>query len=369
MDLSGYFCSRPFSLMEIHGDLEAFACCPDWLPVKLGNMETNNLMEVWNALPIQEIRRSILEGDYSYCDKLRCPYISGRGLEKVEKVSQPYKDIIAEKRVVLEAPPLEIALCYDLTCNLSCPSCRKSKIVLRSGSEFEKKRVFTEKILDFLETHGRSQRIILRVSGSGEPLASPLFLQLLTRLDANQLPLLELILQTNGTLFTPRLWQQLSKAKRAIQYLSISIDAASEATYRKVRRGGNWNRLQENLAFIAELKKRGEILLVSFNFVVQNENFFEMADFVRWAQSLGVVNEIFFTPVFDLKTWSKEEFDRQCIWNPDHPHYPQLLEVLKDPIFDSPKVFLANLSDIREQALKKSTHKAILSQSELSKSL
>ena len=48
-DLRGRFCSRPFSLFEMHENGSVFLCCPTWLPGPVGNLNTQDAREIWNS--------------------------------------------------------------------------------------------------------------------------------------------------------------------------------------------------------------------------------------------------------------------------------------------------------------------------------
>ena len=48
---------------------------------------------------------------------------------------------------------------------------------------------------------------------------------------------------------------------------------------------------------------------------------------------------------------SKQDYEQQAIWKTTHPEYEQFLEVLRDPIFDHPKMLLGNVSAYREKAI------------------
>jgi hypothetical protein len=74
IDLKKYFCSVPFKNLEIHTKV-CFACCPSWLPNKIETSEIP-LKDVWNSDPIVDIRNSIIDGSFKYCDKELCPYLS-----------------------------------------------------------------------------------------------------------------------------------------------------------------------------------------------------------------------------------------------------------------------------------------------------
>lgn len=349
--LEGRFCERPFELMEIHRDFHAFACCPSWLPTVIGNCETTGLMDVWNSAEAQAVRAGILDGSFRHCDHRECPRIQSLDLPHVGDLGPSRRRLYDEGRVVLDRPPSHFALCYDDTCNLACPSCRRERIMDVAGRGFERKLRFTEKLLGDITEAARDHAVWLRVTGSGDPIASKVFRSLLNGLDGSALPRLKVILQTNGLMLTEGVWAELEAIHSNIHSLSISIDAASEATYARTRRYGNWRQLMKNMEFFATLARRGEIRRLDCNFVVQTENYREMGDFVDLCTSFEVVDKIFFSLVNDWGTWSRADYLHQCIWKRDHPEFEAFLDVLTDRRLDDPAVDLGNLTAYRAHAL------------------
>jgi Radical SAM superfamily/4Fe-4S single cluster domain/Iron-sulfur cluster-binding domain len=350
-DLTGRFCERPFELMEIHREFYAFACCPSWLPTIIGNCETSNLMEVWNSQKAQAVRTGILDGSFRHCDHRECPRIQAGTLPKVSELSPRHRNIYEAGQVVLKHLPSQIALCYDDSCNLSCPSCRTQRIMDVAGQGFERKIRFTDQLMAQLLDHVRNQVVWLRVTGSGDPIGSKVFRHLLTRLDGHSLPNLKIVLQTNAVMLTPKVWHEMHGIHGNLHSISISIDAASEATYAKTRRLGNWQQLMENIRFIIDLARNGMIKRIDCNFVVQTENYREMGDFVSLCTGFGSVDKIFFSLVNDWGTWSRAEYAHQCIWKTDHPEFDNFLATLRDPRLAYPSVDLGNLTAYRARAL------------------
>ena len=126
--------------------------------------------------------------------------------------------------------------------------------------------------------------------------------------------------------------------------ICVSVDAACEATY-KLNRGGSWQQLQDNLAFISSLPG----VKLEMNFVVQTNNFKEMPDFVKLAFGYSA-KFIFFA---GLRNWNApkritgavfSDLDHQsrAVHLPSHPQHEQLIEVLRDPIFRDPRILLAD---------------------------
>lgn len=350
-NLNGRFCSRPFSLLEIHKEFYSFACCPSWLPTVVGNYKTTPLMQVWNSQEIQKIRASILDGSFSYCNHEQCPYIQEGSLPLAKDMRGEYREIIDHQITELTRPPVEYALCYDDSCNLACPSCRADRMQFNSGPEYEIRKVVSDKFLEEVLSQSTHSEVILRVTGSGDPFASKIFNRLLTSIDGQRFSNLKISLQTNGLLFTPKAWGQLHKLHNNAIWVGVSIDAASAATYAKVRKFGDWGLLLENLNFLSELQVSKKIKSLQTNFVVQTDNFHEIVDFAYLCLRHPGIKNIFYSLVTDWGSWPQEEYIRQCIWREAHPQYKDFLTVLASPILDHEKISLGNLTAHRQRAL------------------
>ena len=74
--IEGQVLSMPFEKLVLQSD-GARLCCPSYLPVVVGDVNTQTLDEIWNSEMAIEVRRSIIDGDFKYCLDL-CPAI-GQG--------------------------------------------------------------------------------------------------------------------------------------------------------------------------------------------------------------------------------------------------------------------------------------------------
>jgi molybdenum cofactor biosynthesis enzyme MoaA len=162
---------------------------------------------------------------------------------------------------------------------------------------------------------------------------------------------MEIALQTNGVLLTPRNWQRMKRIHENISSIIISMDAASEETYNITRRGGHWQTMLDNSARMGELRRKGEIKKLRFDFVVQKANFREMNDFTQLSKSLGA-DTAYFSRLIDWGTWPKDAFLDQCVWLDGHPLQSEFREVMRDPVLGDPFVDLGNMSDYRAEALR-----------------
>jgi sulfatase maturation enzyme AslB (radical SAM superfamily) len=183
------------------------------------------------------------------------------------------------------------------------------------------------------------------VTGSGDPLASSLYREFLQNLDFSKYPKLQIELFTNGLLLTPMMWDSLHKINPAIYKIRISIDAANEHTYRLNRRGGNFKILLENLEFIKKLRNSGDIEQFYIQFVVQKNNYKEMKKFVELGKKFSC-DHVVFSKIRNWGTYTKKEYSEIAVHEKSHPEHRDLLEILKNPIFKDPFVWMIDLNHL-----------------------
>lgn len=359
-NLKGRFCRNPFVQMDVYEDGRAYSCCSSWLPTPIGNINRIGVHEAWNSNASQQIRESIFDGSFKYCHQKVCPAIQQDTLPTIEEARKDpqLREIIDQRQVRLEQPPLFINLCNDASCNLFCPSCRTQRINYPHGKEYEKRQHLQDKVTEALFSTPTDRDFTVNVTGSGDPFASKVFREFLYNLNGEDFPNMRINLQTNGVLLTPRNWQRMHKIHKNIATVLVSFDAASEPTYNITRRGGKWDLLLENAARLGDLRKTGELGLLRFDFVVQRANYREMADFVAIGKRLGA-DQVTFSMVLDWGTWSIAEYEQQCIWKQDHPEFEDFITALEDDIFDDPIVALGNVTEYRGMARERQRARAL----------
>jgi MoaA/NifB/PqqE/SkfB family radical SAM enzyme len=228
----------------------------------------------------------------------------------------------------VEKPPVTLAMLTDRTCNLTCPSCRREH-------QTDKPAMSVQAMVDRLP----GLRVITLLL-SGDPFASRHAMDFLTSGD-HALP--HVIIWTNGLLL-PKSWPRI---KRKVTVVVMSIDAATQATYEQVRRGGRWGELLTALAFCRDLKDSGEIVEWQINFVCQAANYREMPAFVE----LGLeyhCTRVQFAAIASWPHLTPAEWERMNIANPTHPEFPQLCQTLADSRLRLP---IADTSALSPEAL------------------
>jgi MoaA/NifB/PqqE/SkfB family radical SAM enzyme len=352
VSLQGRFCENPFRQVDLEPNGAAFACCSAWLPTPMGNLRNKSLMELWNGNAMQKIRESIYDGSFRYCRHDRCPVIRNGMLPSLKDGEQDrdFGPAVKARRTTLENPPRYVNLVNDRSCNLYCPSCRTERINFNEGPEYEKAARLQARLLEPYLQAPHDREFEINITGSGDPFASRAYRELLYSLDGSLYPNMKIALQTNGVLLTPRNWERMRKIHANISTILISFDAATEETYGHTRRGGHWPTLIANCRRLGQLRARGELRHLRFDFVVQRENFREMPGFVRLAKELGA-DVAYFSRMLDWGTWPHFEYLERCPWETGHPLRQPFMAVLRDPVFDDPCVDLGNLSDYRAESL------------------
>lgn len=339
----GLFCPQPFEYAQVEPDGSLYLCCPQTLPQPVGNLQRDSLMEAWSSEAAARVRASVLDGTYRYCSERTCGLLQQRMLPRVEEVTDPFhRRILDEGLVRLERGPATINLSYDRTCNLACPSCRTGLIVAR-GTERDRVARIHEKVLGaHLADAGR-----LILTGSGDPFASHFYLQFLRTFEPESAPGLRIQLSTNGLLLNPATWESICHP--LIDWIDVSVDAATPATY-GLNRGGDFERLLENLEFLAGLRAAGDLRLFQLHYVVQANNYREMPAFAELGLRLGC-DRVCFKQLVNWGTFPQDELLRRAVQMPGHPEHGRLLEVLRDPVLQHPRVYFHDLGRLHQAAL------------------
>lgn len=257
-------------------------CCPAWNSLGMVPLEGKTFKEVWNSPKIQ---KAISSNEMCFTS---CPYYNKVG-------------------TVTGKPGItRVMVSFDETCNLKCQTCRTK--ILKSDPEVLQKR-FKELEEDFKDLED------IEISGSGDPIASPVTRRWLQSLTREKFPKLKTItIQTNGLLFTEKFYRSLPEfVRERLKKVIVSIDAVNKETYEKIRIGGDWGKLQKNLKFLSTLNL-GRV----FCFVVQRDNYLQIEEFCKMAESYHA------RAYYEQVAWwqsrvSKEEFDRQNIFADSNP--------------------------------------------------
>ena len=184
-------------------------------------------------------------------------------------------------------------------CNLACVMCPRSLGKSPTGGSGDITLEAFDR-LDGLLSH--LDNVVL--SWIGEPLLHPQFDQVLQRVKAHKA---KVHVTTNGMLIDDEL--AILLVRQRLDGLAVSVDAADEVLYRRIRRGGDLARVKENIRRIQRAKHRyrSKLPYVQIACVVSPENADQLPTIVRLAQELGVrrvtfslIDDFGLTPEYDL---------------------------------------------------------------------
>tara|TARA_Y100000592_G_scaffold76050_1_gene118957 strand:- start:9172 stop:10215 length:1044 start_codon:yes stop_codon:yes gene_type:complete len=323
IDKTKYICSAPFNYTEVFDDRQ-YLCCPSWLPVDI--WDGKSIKSSFFSEKAIDVRESIIDGSYKYCDDKQCPYLSG--LKNNQYSSKFIEKNNASINYFRNKNNIRtVNFCFDRSCNFQCPSCRSELI-----NYYGKDRKQVEKKLDEITNEISSTVKRLYLTGTADPFYSKSFRQFLETLDTKKFTELESIhLHTNGSLWNKSMWERVKAIHPYVNSCEISIDAATKETYEnKTRIGGKWDVLLDNLKFITSIKT---IKFFSFSFVVQDSNFREMQRFyeliTNYMKDSDAKYDVFFNAIVNWGTYSDDEYNKKNVTDINHKYHQEFLDILE----------------------------------------
>lgn len=331
-------CCMPFENIEMNIDGSVYTCCPNWInQYSIGNMYEKSIAEIWNDQKIKELRKRVLNNDYSLCSKEICFNLSN----KFYQSSIEDRDI----KVHMDKMPTYIKLAYDRECNIACRICRED--VTKSTPEELKKldNIFETKILPCLKDAKR-----ITINATGDPFGSRHSIKVIKRI-SKEYPKIRFDINTNGLLCTKKILKNFGIIDK-MDILRITVSATTKETYSKMVKNGEkyFDLLCSNLEEMKDLKKEKNFEFY-LHFVVTSQNYKEMVDFINFSKYYTAIpslwefrSESIVYPKNVDKTWA--------ITFPEHKEHKELLKYLKNDVFKNYEFSLSPiLLNLRKQAL------------------
>lgn len=348
-DLSDRFCAAPFTKFETLIDGTVAPCCSIWTKKRLGHLERQNAEEIWNSEDAQDMRASILDGSFRHCNKQRCTLIMEDQLPKRSEIEdETLKAIIDEEKTSLDSSPSWLFLAHDITCNLACPSCRAGMIVADEAQEKRFEKIEREVFFPLL---GSDDKITVSVSGQGDAWSSQHYRSIFRYLadhDTNA----ELNIHTNALLMGPKRWNEYIGLEKYAPLVDVSIDAATPWVYEYVRQPGKWERLEPNLRFIADKRRKGIFREFHLNATIQMDNFHEIPALIDLAGDLSADSMRLYM-MQNTGGHLARDFKTKNIADEQHPMHLAFLETLRDPRLALPFTHMYDVAGWRETALRR----------------
>lgn len=329
-------CDLPWNTLGINANGEIFICnSPSWIPKFVGNIQKiDSIYDALNSDLALKIRNEIINNRYFYCNNEIC-----RFFEKIPAESynlQPDSDsqslvelpVSIDDKLKVSTIPNNIIFDFDYTCNFICPSCRTELI---NNNKHHVIRKINDNIVDKIKTliidQIDSRPISIRWCG-GEPFISESYVSLINYIIDSDKTNIRHIFQTNGSYLQTK-QDLLQRLLPSTQEVHISFDAATEATYHKIRVNGQWNLLLDNVRWLIHIvSKYNFSTKITANFVVQLDNYKEIPLFVELCAQLGI-KHINFQKMWNWGTWRQDVFDSKNIYNSKHPKFYELQKIFK----------------------------------------
>lgn len=255
------------------------ACCQNDFHL-LGNITEQRLSDIWRGDAARTLRRAMERHDLDLgCDFCEWQVAKGRADLAFARWFDEFAVETGEP-----AWPQQLEMAVSNTCNLQCVMCDGEW-----SSSIRSKRealpplpkvygdAFFEDLTEFLP-HLRRVKFL-----GGEPFLAAETLRVMDLLIGLGLRT-ECHVTTNGTQWTPRVERILDGLPVGV---SVSVDAATAATYESIRVGSSWDTLLTHLdRFHERAEAHGTYLGLTYCLMVPNWH--EFFDFCRFADARGV---------------------------------------------------------------------------------
>jgi radical SAM protein with 4Fe4S-binding SPASM domain len=200
-------------------------------------------------------------------------------------------------------------------CNLKCPLCPAGQGLIKRKRENMSFSDF-KKILDKMG----DQIIHLRLWNWGEPLLNKELPKMIRYAKSKKI---FVNTSVNGFFLDNRIIEELVRS--GLDQLIVSLDGASEKTYNKYRKNGNFNKVISALKKASELKKRLNINHpeIKVHFIIMKHNEHEVKNMVKLARRIGV-DTLYFKTVGVMHPSFKKVIKKYMPENPEFRRYASL---------------------------------------------
>lgn len=198
-----------------------------------------------------------------------------------------------EKSSTLECVPsypLQLDFELNYSCNFSCPMCTWS--IESSKGKGQKAWLDFEVFKKVIEEGFKKGLKAIRFNYVNEPLIRKDIAQFISY--AKNIGIIDTYFSTNGSLLTEEM--SLSLIESGLDRIQVSLDAFSQETFDKIRRGGNLKKILRNINMFKNIRKSKNSItpLLRVNFVKTKTNIHELNAFLEYwqdrADGIGVQN-------------------------------------------------------------------------------
>jgi MoaA/NifB/PqqE/SkfB family radical SAM enzyme len=186
-------------------------------------------------------------------------------------------------QTTVSVTPKDLVIGVTTVCNLKCVMCPHGLGAIKSPRHLDIS--YAEKLEPFI---ARAHRVEL--VGIGEPMLAPLFWKIIEV--AKKYPSAFLRANSNGHFLNEINIERLVDS--TFSELSISLDAATPETYRKIR-GSNLEGVTEKIRALCKRRreKNNSRLDITLNFILMRTNIHEIVQFAEMAADLGATTVVY----------------------------------------------------------------------------
>lgn len=319
-------CNRAINFVQVvnaEGDVRLCSWLKDGGII--GRLTNNSMEEIYHSEQAELVKNRHLQHDYSNCDVNTCPYVAN------ESYSESEVEIDE-----LPSLPTELYLAFENVCNYRCkmcgiPDCMAGEDPVGLEAKYEKICNELKKIMPHVTK--------ISANGLGELFVSKHILALLQQ----WMPLsddknVSVVLETNGSLFNEANWNKIANLGKYNLSVAITVLSFDEKTYQYLS-GTKLpiSNIESNLRFVKSLREKGLINYLELATVYQERNFRTLPEFSRRCIEEFGADYVRLRPFAPWKEVGMSEWFMD-VRNVYHPYHQEFLEVMKDPIFQHPKV-------------------------------
>lgn len=197
-------------------------------------------------------------------------------------------------------------------CNLKCPLCPTGAGLIKRNRGFLKFEDF-KKVIDEVGDY----IIHLRLWNWGEPLLNKEVFKMISYAKRKKI---FVNLSTNSNFLDEEVAKKLIHS--GLDEVIISMDGASEETYKTYRKGGDFKKLLKSIHFLVEEKKRlkRNFPYIKLQFIIMKHNEHEISKIKELSQKIGV-DELVFKTVGIMDYFSKEDIKKYLPANKKYSRY------------------------------------------------
>ncbi len=302
-------CIIPWNVLRISSNGDCFFCTPNFNEYKLGNIIEQDLKDIYNGEIANQIRKSVLDNQYTYCKTDLCNF--GWQVDINQKLPEQFyiPTINSDSSEMCSSiSPSIIYFSHDYSCKQKCVFCRDNiKMMSDKNGKLLYDAIY-KKILPIINNVK-----IVEFMGEGEFIDSIYSVNLIKEIIRIN-PNIKFHLISNGVGLTKEKLEEIGIINN-IEKICVSIHAANKNTYKKIFRKDNFDLVMKNLEFLSEWKQEKKLKILQLMFVICSLNYKDIKSFIKLSKKYNA--EPSFSIINDSGTdYTKNEYEYNvCLKN------------------------------------------------------